>query len=275
MKFIVLLVVLGLRRLDLHWPHWLVVKQRLEAQLPGWRQPATKPLLSWLLAVLLPTLVIALVLALLDRVLWGIPSWFAGGLLLLWLWGAKSEFRQVEELLALGRLGDRAGVERLAAENFAVPAGAHFFRRLQQRFLMRDARVLFASIMWLMLLGYWAVFLYLANRLFVARVQPERNNLARLLDEVMFYPVARLLVICLALTADFRAVMHAVAGQWLHASGEQLLQLAATGVQASTATDTGDELPRETARLEQLHAALLRALALWLVVAAVWVMLVY
>lgn len=275
MKFIVLLVVLGLRRLDLPWPHWLVVKHRLEAQLPGWRQPATKPLLTWFLTVLLPALVIAVVLTLLDSLLWGGPAWFVGGLLLLWLWGAKSEFRQVEKLATLGRLGDRAGVEALATEAFAVPAGAGFFQRLQKRFLMRDARVLFASIMWLMLLGYWAVFLYLANRLFVARLRPEPNNLARLLDEVMFYPVARLLVVCLALTADFRAVMQAVAGQWLGASGEQLLYLAATGLQAATPAETGNELQRETARLEQLHAALLRALAMWLVVAAVWVMLVY
>jgi AmpE protein len=280
MKLLVLLLVLALRRLDLAWPAWLLGEDRVRRWLlPFWQRlgQSSSPL-HWGLGVLLPALLVALLFYALGQILWGIPGWFAGALLLLWLWGGESEFRQVEELLALGRMQDRERLYAMAQDSFQVSPGRDFFARLQDSFFLRDARVLFASIFWLILLGYWAVFLYLVNRLYLQCLgdeETEGNRLAARLDLVLFYPVARLLVVCLALTSDFQQVMGAVRGRLLALPSETLLHLAVTGVLAHSERAGDDALSRQMERLEVLHAAMLRTLALWLVIAAVWVMLSY
>lgn len=231
--------------------------------------------LHWLLAVLLPSLLMAALFYVLGELLWGLLAWGAGALLLLWLWGAESEFRQLEELLALGRMQDREGLEAMAQDSFQVSPGANFFARLQSSFFLRDARVLFASIFWLILLGYWAVFLYLLNRCYLHVFKASDDSLAAGLDRIMFYPVARLLVLCLALASDYQQVMAAVKGRLLALPSNELLQLAVAGVLARSGETSADVLAQQMDRLEVLHATMLRTLALWLVLAAVWIMLFY
>lgn len=277
MKLLVLLVVLALRRLELNWSAWLLGEARLARPLlPWWQKLAGLPAtLHWCLAVLLPTLLLALAFHGLQILLWGLLGWLAGAVLLLWLWGAESEFRQVEALLAVGRMQDKASLEAMAADSFQVPPGRNFFPRLQDAFLLRDARVLFASIFWLILLGYWAVFLYLANRFYLQRMQPGESSLAAGLDLVLFYPVARLLVLCLALVSDYQQVMAAVRGKLWDLPSEALLHLAIGGVLSHSGAVAESDLAQQMDRLELLHAALLRTLALWLVMAALWIMLFY
>lgn len=278
MKLLVLLLVLALRRLELAWPAWLLGEDRVRRWLePFWQRLGQLPApVHWGLGVLLPSLLVALLFHGLGEILWGIPGWFAGALLLLWLWGGESEFRQVEELLALGRMQDRERLHAMAQDSFQVSPGRDFFARLQDSFFLRDARVLFASIFWLILLGYWAVFLYLVNRLYLQCMSDgnmEGDSLAARIDEVLFYPVARLLVVCLALTSDFQQVMGAVRGKLLDLPSEALLHLAVTGVLAHSGRAGDEALSQQMERLEVLHATMLRTLALWLVMAAIWVML--
>lgn len=277
MKLLVVLLVLALRRLEITWPEgwsgegrvgrwWLPYWQRLGAGHTAWH---------WLLAVVLPASILALIFHGLSQVLWGFPVWVAGALLLLWLWGGESEFRGMESLLALGRMGDHERLFQAANERFQVPAGENFFARLQQRFLMRDARVVFASIFWLMLLGYGAVVLYLVNRLYLRHYQPGDTSLAAGLDTLLFYPVACLMVLCLALASDFQRVMASVKEHWRGLDGEMLLQQAVIGALSHCLVVGENEFQQHLDRLEVLHATLLRTLALWLVIASVWTMLIY
>jgi AmpE protein len=277
MKFLVLLVVLALRRLELNWPEWLLAEGRVGQVLSCWwqRLSTTNRGWHWVLAVLLPALLLGWIFYWLEQPLLGLLAWLAGGLLLLWLWGGHSEFRQVEDLLACGRRGEWTRFEEMADEQFQVKRGEEFLDRLEQAFLLRDAKVLFASIFWLVLLGYWAVFLYLANQVYLVHYSEDVNPVAERLQQIMLYPVARLLAVCMALTSDFKSVMSAVGDQLVSGSNEELLGLAACGALAHCREkEKGDETNR-VERLAVLHAVMLRSLALWLVIAALWVMLFY
>lgn len=277
MKLLVVLLVLAVRRLEIAWPQGFTGEGRVGRWwLPFWqRLGEASSVLHWLLAVVVPGLLLALLFHSLSQLLWGLPAWVAGTVLLLWLWGGESEFRQMESLLALGRMGDHERLFRQAAERFQVTPGAQFFEQLQERFLLRDARVVFASILWLMLLGYGAVILYLVNCLYLRHFRPGDTSLAAGLDTLLFYPAACLLVLCLALASDFQRVMAAVKGHWGGFDGEELLRLAMDGALSHCLVTGEDEFQQRLDRLEVLHSTLLRTLALWLVIAAVWTMLIY
>ncbi len=274
MKLLAILVVLALRRLELSWPEWLQSRDRISRGVsPWWALLGKKSSWwHWGLAVLLPTLVVAAIFYLLQWVAWGLFGWLLGIALLLWLWGGASEFRQIDQLLVLGRLHNQEALEQQAERLFDVSPGDDFYKRLQRRFLLRDARVVFASIFWLVLLGYWAAFLYLLNRIYIRHLQPTSGGFIERLDYVLFYPVSRLLVLCIALASDFNRVTIGVKGHWLDWPGERLLSVAMYN--AFSVSEEDKVLTTELEKLERLHTLLLRALALWLVMAAVFVMLV-
>ena len=85
---------------------------------------------------------------------------------------------------------------------------------------------------------------------------------------------ARLLILALALAGDFRRVMDA--------AGDQLMQLDESDTVLGEAMDAALDMPEEEsddfqAGLDRVLAAqslLQRALALWLIMAAVWIVLV-
>src|SRR5690606_40080376 len=98
------------RRLDFTWPQWMLDRHRVSHVLDRWRDKVEPFGLGgvprWLVLVALPVLAVALVLGLLHEILWGLPGFIAGGLLLLWLLGGESEFRQVDDLLVRSRMND-------------------------------------------------------------------------------------------------------------------------------------------------------------------------
>lgn len=274
MKFVVMLLVLFVRRLNLVWPEWLA-KRSWRARLDLWQQrfEQSAALPRWLFSVLLPALLVMLVFYVLSNILWGLPAWVAGFFLLLWLWGTESESNQLDALLAYGRLQDWPAVDQLVDASVLQEAADKDYR-LDQRVLVVGTETLFASIFWLILLGYWACFFYLVNRLYLLHNQhkgEEEVAIAQALHDVLMFPVARLLVVCMALVADYQAVMQAVKGQWWSASNEGLLL---TASQAINSEATSDEDADVLLRLEKMHGVLMRAMALWLVIAAIWVLLV-
>ena len=99
MKFIVLIVVMGLRRMDAGWSPLLAGEERHQRWLQRCGSRIGQPNRVWWVAVLLPAVLIA----------WG-ACWLSGfwgqllvlglgTLLLLWLLGSHSEFRHVLSLI--------------------------------------------------------------------------------------------------------------------------------------------------------------------------------
>ena len=104
MKFLVLILVLGLRRLDTSWPLWISNPQRHQGWLQQWSNRLGQGQRVWWLAVLLPAVLIAALTCWLDG-FWGQLLVLALGIaLMLWLVGGQSEFRHVDELLVRGVL---------------------------------------------------------------------------------------------------------------------------------------------------------------------------
>ncbi|MCH8543321.1 MAG: hypothetical protein LAT61_07115 [Alcanivorax sp.] len=313
MKLVVLLVVLALRRLDMAWPQAFLGRERFAQMLAPWRArvddmglpPALAPIVRWLLLVLVPVIVVALLMCLLHNVLWGLPGFIAGGVLLLWLLGAESEFRQQEDLLARGRMNDPDEFAETAERHFGVdegeygqeheqeheyeayqepvlagPAQPGYFARLYRRILRQDALQLFATVFWLIALGYWAALLYVLNLTLVrdenthgSEAESEPSP-ARLLHMALFWMPSRLLVLCLALAGNFGRVADAVSGRvWRLDDGEALLGKALEGALDKPAPDasTQDQFQAGVDRLEELQGVLLRCLAIWLILAAVWI----
>ena len=309
MKLVVLLVVLALRRLDMAWPQAFLGRERFARLLAPWRArvddmglpPTLAPVVRWLLLVLVPVIVVAVLMCLLHNVLWGLPGFIAGGVLLLWLLGAESEFRQQEDLLARGRMNDPAEFAEAAERHFGVddndqvapdhlevesmpadPAEPGYFTRLYRRILRQDALQLFATVFWLIVLGYWAALLYVLN---LTRVRDENvhgseqesePSPARLLHMALFWMPSRLLVLCLALAGNFGRVADAVSGRvWRLDDGEALLGAALDGALDKPAPEasTTDQFQAGVDRLEELQGVLLRCLAIWLILAAAWVVI--
>lgn len=282
MKLLILLLVLGLRRLDYAWPEGLRAPARFARLLVPLRDLAGALRLSgtlrWLVMVLLPAVVIGGLIAWLHCVLGGLPGWIAGGALLLWLLGPDSENRRVDDLLVRGRMQDTAGVAD-AATDFGVsgePGDAGFFSSLYSRILNREAEGLFAITFWLIVLGYWAALLYTLN-FFLLRVEDEDDalaNTARTVHTALFWPPGRLLVGCMALAGDWRRVSEALSGRiWTLEDDDRLLDDA---MNAAVGAEDGAEpraMDKAMDRLESRQGLLLRCLAIWLLLAAAWVLI--
>lgn len=281
MKLLILLVVLGLRRIELAWPAWLIDPARFARLLLPLGDLAgavrLAGVLRWALMVALPAVVIGGLIAWLHCVLWGLPGWIAGGLLLLWLLGPGSESRQVDDLLVRGRMNDAEGVAETAAlfDVDAAPGDTGFYSRLGRSILHREAGHLFATIFWLITLGYWAALLYVLNH-FVVRVGDRDDGCretAVVLHTALFWIPGRLLVLCMGLAGNWQRVSGAIAGRfWQLDDTTPLLDEAMSAALEHDGTEPGD-LQAAMDRLEDQQGLLLRCLALWLLLAALWVLL--
>lgn len=275
MKFLVLIVVLGLRRLDASWPAWLLNPHRHQS----WLQQAANRLGGeqrvWWLAVFLPALLTALLVCWLAG-FWGqLLVMLLGIGLLLWLVGCQSEFRNVDELLVRGRMNDPEGFAALATDEFGVsgsPGERQYQKALAEQILGREQQ-LFIAIFWLVVLGFGAAFLVVLNRAWLAWAGTDQaDSWQARLDTLLSWPARLLLVLSMALAGNFTAVMEAMRGRWQprEQSGEGLLQV------ANVAMDDQEEqreasLAAAMDHLEALQGLLLRCVAIWLIVSAIWI----
>jgi AmpE protein len=281
MKLLVLLVVLALRRLDLTWPSWLSANGGMEG-LQQWLAQKigdhTQDLMAWCLRVAAPALLVAWGMLVLHGWFWGLAGWIGGALLLLWLLGAESEFRHLDDMIVRGRMNDPEGLGKLAEKHFqaeGMPGDPGYFAALTLRILHRDSGHLFATVFFLITLGYWAAFLYLANRWLCRHPEQAGAEAARVVDAAMFWLPSRLLIVILALAGDFRRVMDAVDGRMLQLEDNRgVLEDAVIASLDLAGEPDPDDMPAGVDLLEALQALLLRCLAMWLIVSAVWIMLV-
>ena len=275
MKFLVLILVLGLRRLDTSWPLWLTNPQRHQGWLQQWGNRLGQGQRVWWLAVLLPALLIYALTCWLDG-FWGqLMVLLLGVILMLWLAGGQSEFRHVDELLVRGRMNDPEGFAALATDEFDVtgtPDDPAYQSALTEKILAREQQ-LFIAIFWLVLLGFAAAFLVVLNRAWVIRAGDEQaNHWQTRLDSWLSWPANRLLVLSMALAGDFTAVMEKMRGHWSRQehSGQALQQVANVALEDSQASGEGS-LSAALDHLESLQGLLLRCVAIWLILAALWV----
>lgn len=279
MKLIVLLAVLALRRLDIDWPGWLRRPDRHErfqdwlARLPFTGMGSGS---DWLIRVLLPAVVVALITAWLYEIHWAWLVWLLGGVLLLWLIGVDSEFRSLDELVVRGRMNDADQLAAAAHAQFGMdgtPVEPGWFDRLMRRIMLREAAALFAVLFYFVTLGYWAALLYVLNLVLVQRSEPG-SEWARTCHLAFYWLPSRLLILALALGGDFRRVMEAVEGRlWQLEEQEQVLADALAGA-LDLEPMQDDEFQAGVDQLEDLQSLLLRVLAIWLILAAFWVILV-
>ena len=276
MKLIVVLVVLALRRLDISWPAWLHQGDDRGKALSGWVPAGLPDGLAWVLKVLVPALVVGVALQFIGHYLAGVLAWLLGGLLLLWLLGTDSEFRQLDELIVRGRMKDADQFASLAHAHFGtegVPGDTGYFSRLCHDISHREAVRLFSILFYLVTLGYGAALLYMLN-LWLANRDEEGCEWARICEAAFHWLPARLLILALALGGDFRRVMEAVDGRWWswEDSGEIFVDALAAALESDE--DEPSDLSGGVALLEDLQALLWRVLAIWLILAAIWVLLV-
>lgn len=281
MKLIVLLLVLLVRRLELRWPEWLRDLHRVArvqswlAQTSGLDQWADLP--AWMVRVALPALLLALLMLVLHGWFWGLAGWLAGAALLLWLLGPESEFRHLDELLLHGRMNDGERLAALASEHFAAegkPADDGYFSQLLLRVLHRDAGHLFGTVFYLMTLGYGVAFFYVINRWLAAHPEAAGHQTARVVDAALYWLPSRLLIVVMALVGDYRRVMESVEGRMLQIEdNSRLLEDAAIAALDINGEPDPDNTLTGFDMLEALQSLLLRCLALWLILAALWILL--
>lgn len=279
MKLIVLLVVLALRRLDIAWLDVFLASDRLDQALRPIREKIVEkslsPLAEWSVLVLLPVLVIAAAMALLSAWLWGIPAFFAGVLLLLWLLGGRSEFRDTEDLLIRARMNDATSLAILATERVGMdpqkaPSDSGYFPDLLRTILTRDVRHLFATLFWFMVFGYWAAAFYALNLNWL-RSREEGGDTAQMFQTVLLWIPARIMLLCMALAGNFGKVSDAVAHRlWRVDDSEDLLEEALPGALDLPALEDAADLSAGADQLEKLQGLLLRCMALWLILASLW-----
>jgi AmpE protein len=277
MRLIVLLVVLVLRRLDLSWPEWM--KNHRGERI------FTSPLLSfssaeplaWSLRVMLPGVAAFAVLYALSQFFWGFPASIGGAILVIWLLGTDSEFRSLDELIVRGRLNDAEELERGAREHFghaATVSDEGYFVSLCRVIGRREAGYLFAAIFYLITLGYAALPIYIFNR-WLAERRDSGSEWARACDAAFTWLPSRLLIVTLALAADFRRVMAAVDGRiWQQQDSDEVLLDALTAALDITDEDEQADVQEGVEILEELQSLLLRVLSIWLMFSAAWVLLV-
>ena len=280
MKLLVLLVVLGLRRLEVNWPSWLAgggQMERIQQRISSVLADSTPDLLGWLARVALPSLLLAVLMLLLQGWLWGAVGWLVGAVVLLMLLGPESEFRHLDDIIVRGRMSDPDTLGQLAKEHFGAqgnPRDSGYFADLMSRILHRDSGHLFATVFFLMTLGYWAAFFYLANRWLAGRPEIAGHRAALTVDAAMLWLPTRLLILVLALAGDFRRVMDAVNGRMLQLEeNRQVLEDAAIAALDLREEPDPSNLQAGIDMLEGLQSLLLRCLAMWLILAAIWAML--
>lgn len=284
MKLIILLVVLGLRRFDIGWPAWMNHRNgAVIFSLPG-LSAVSGEAAGWLLKVFLPGVVVALVMYGLNQILWGVPVWFAGGLLLLWCIGIGSEFRALDEVIALGRLNDAKGVAETTMDQWGFddhPKNEGFFVRLCQVVGEREASTVFAALFYFITLGYPALVIFSLNRWLAQQDanSEDANNKsgagwARICEEAFLWLPSRLFIVALALAADFRRVMQAVEGRlWQPSNVQQVNDDALRAALGIDDDDNNANMENGVELLEELQSLLLRVLAIWLIFSATWVLL--
>ena len=277
MKLLVLLLVLALRRRDAGWPGVLARPDRHQRCLAT-LSPVRHGIPGWWLSVALPAILVALLFGWLAGGWGNLLVLVLGTALMLWLVGVESEFRLVDELLVCGRLNDGEALRELAEQALPITGEAgsrDWFRQLESGFLER-VFVLFTALFWLMTLGFGAVVLFVLNRAWLQRHR-EHSDWAQSLDAALRWIPARLTVLALALAGQFGAVTRAAAGKlWRLDDSRELLNdtaQAAEPVEDSAEKSTEEPLAAGMDRLEALHGVLLRALAVWLIFAALWSLL--
>jgi len=279
MKLLVILLVLALRRRDGGWPLWLTREERHQRLID--RLSPGGGALAWWLAVALPTLLVALLFSWLCGLAGALLTLVLGSVLLLWLIGVESEFRRMDTLLVRGRMNDRDALAGSAAQAFDAlplnePAGAAdehaWFNDLGDRFVLRAAD-LFAVLFWVTVLGFGAALLFVLNRAWLQR-HPEGNDWARSLDTALAWIPSRLTTLALALVGHFGMVAKAVSGRIWRLDDSRGLQTRAADAAIGGDAD-GDEPAFQAGvnRLEGLQELMLRALAVWLIFAALWAVL--
>jgi AmpE protein len=250
---------------------------------PGQRLPAA---LYLLLAPGLPVLAMGVVQLGLRPVGWGLASLLLGVVVLFWCWGPRDLDRDVAAVLAApDPASRRAAAARLwpagGAPADAAPCVESVFRGAQRRW--------FGVLFWFCLLGAAGALLYrlaaLAAEDHAEAVPVPVRPLARTLLALLDWPLTQLMVLALAVVADFSAV--AAAWRMPGAFGLQggLLDAAA---RASVRTDIAEEVADYTAAGIPAEAALAevfgplpelreamnlawRILLLWLAVLALFV----
>ena len=280
MKLVILLLVLALRRMDITWPQWLAEADRI-GRVAGPLGARTESAglaeeLAWFVRVAVPALLVAVIFSLFEGWFLTLLGMAAGTALLLWLLGPESEFRTVDDLLVRGRMNDPDQLAALAAERFdasGTPADSGYFERLIYTIMHRESRRLFATVFYLMTLGFWAAVLYVLNCWLASRKVPGSET-ARWVDVALFWLPSRLLVLVMALAGDFRRVMDAVADRiWMLEEGDTVLGQALDAAMEIPVEDS-DPLQAGIDRLEAMQAVLQRCLAIWLILSAVWIVLV-
>ena len=277
MKLLVILLVLALRRRDGGWPLWLTREERHQRFID--RLSPGGGALAWWLAVALPTLLVALLFSWLCGPVGALLTLLLGGGLLLWLIGVESEFRRMDTLLVRGRMNDRDALAGSAARAFDtgplddVPDSERaWFNDLADRFVLR-AGDLFAVLFWVTVLGFGAALLFVLNRAWLRR-HPEHSDWARSLDIALAWIPARLTALALALVGHFGMVAQAVSGRiWRLDDSRGLLTLAADAALGGDADSDEPAFQAGVNRLEALQELMLRALAVWLIFAALWAVL--
>jgi|TARA_R110002073_G_scaffold336505_1_gene534256 AmpE protein len=281
MRLIVLLVVLVLRRLDLSWPEWMKNHRGERLFMSPLVSFSSAESGAWLLRVMLPGVAVFGVLYILSQLIWGLPALLAGGVLVIWLLGTGSEFRSLDELVVRGRLNDAEELESAAREHFGHTASITdegYFVGLCRAIGQREAGYLFAAIFYLVTLGYAALTIYILNR-WLAERRDSGSSWARTCDDAFTWLPSRLLIITLALAADFRRVMTAVDGRiWQQPDssqdGDEVLSDALTAALDITDEDEQANIQEGVEILEELQSLLLRVLSIWLMFSAAWVLLI-
>lgn len=286
MKLIVLLVVLALRRLDINWPTWMHQDSTSASLNASFAPSVSADGLAWVLKILLPAVLVGVAFYFLQHFLWGLPAVALGVIVLLWLLGVDSEFRQLDELIVRGRMNDKEKFSALAKEQFGVegsPGDDGYYLSLCRTIGHREATTLFSALFFFITLGYGAVLLYVLNRWLAARDE-SGCEWARICDAAFYWLPSRLLILAVALGGDFRRVMEAVDGRmWSWDQSQEIFEDAAiaaleteldTDLDSSFGRDESDNLQAGVDLLESLQSLLLRVLAIWLIFAAIWVVLI-
>ncbi|MED5389209.1 MAG: hypothetical protein VX793_10185 [Pseudomonadota bacterium] len=278
MKFLVLILVLGVRRLDTGWPFWLANPHRHQGWLQQWSNRLGPGQRVWWLAVLLPAVLVSTLACWLDG-FWGqLLVLLLGIVLLLWLVGVHSEFRHVDELLVRGRMNDPDGFAALAADEFGVngtPGQSAYQQELVGKILSRELQ-LFIAIFWLVLLGPGAAFLVVLNRVWVDEKGEEgAGSWQSRLNDWLCWPANKLLLLSMALAGDFTAVMEKMRGRWLRRDPENaVLQDVATIALEEPLPAQTNTLSTMLDHLESLQGLLLRCVAIWLILSALWIIVI-
>jgi AmpE protein len=132
---------------------------------------------------------------------------------------------------------------------------------------------LFAVLFWVTVLGFGAALLFVLNRAWLRR-HPEHSDWARSLDIALAWIPARLTALALALVGHFGMVAQAVSGRiWRLDDSRGLLTLAADAALGGDADSDEPAFQAGVNRLEALQELMLRALAVWLIFAALWAVL--